>query len=98
MNTDTTAPRLLTSMVSGAAAWTRRDLAEGDYRLSLSPACLNEIRRTVAVLRAYPLPTILLTPDEYPMPECRAAMAEVRRPLDGPPRFSLVHRLPVQTI
>ena len=88
----TVAPRMLTTVVSGPAAWRRRDLAESDYRVSLSPACLDEIRRTVALLRAWPLPTILLTPDEYPMPDCRAAMAEVRRRLDGHPRFALVDR------
>jgi alpha-ketoglutarate-dependent taurine dioxygenase len=92
------APRLLTTMVSGAAAWTRRDLAESDYRVSLSSACLDEIRRTLALLRAWPLPIILLTPDEYPMPDCRAAMAEVRRRLDGHPRFALVDRLPVEAM
>jgi alpha-ketoglutarate-dependent taurine dioxygenase len=95
---DTIAPPMLTTVVRGPAAWRRRDLAESDYRVSLSPACLDEIKRTVALIRAYPLPTVLLTPDEYPMPECRAAMAEIRRRLDGRPRFALVDRLPMDAM
>jgi hypothetical protein len=95
---DTVAPRLLTTVVSGGSAWRRRDLAASDYCVSLSPACHDEIHRTLALLRAYPLPTLLLTPEEYPMPDCRAAMTEARRRLDGRPHFALVDRLPVDAM
>jgi hypothetical protein len=87
---------MLTALTDGAAAWTRRDLAESDYLVRLSPACLDEIRGAVALIRAYPLPAILLSSDEYPMPACRVAMAEVRRRLDEHPRFALVDRIPVE--
>ena len=93
---DSLAPPMLTTAAIGGSAWRGRDLAADDYRVTLSPACLDEIHRTAAAIQNYPLPTILLTTDEYPMPLCRAAMAEVRRRLDGRPRFALVDRLPVE--
>jgi alpha-ketoglutarate-dependent taurine dioxygenase len=81
--------------IEGPSAWTRRDLAKADYRIELSPDCLDEIRRAVDELRRHPLPTILLRPDEFAMPHCVQAMARVRRILDTGVRFTIVDRLPV---
>lgn len=89
------APPMLSAVVAGPMAWRRRDLAASDYVVRLSPDCLEEIRRTIGLLHTYPLPLVLLTPDEYPMPACREAMDRVRRMLDAGPRFALVDRIPV---
>ncbi len=81
--------------IDGASVWTRRDIRPEEYRLVFSAACLDEIRRAVDDIRAFPLPTILRTPDDFAMPACRREMARVREMLDHQRRFAIVDRLPV---
>lgn len=84
--------------IAGPSAWRRGDIRSEDYRVVLSGACLDEIRRVADEIRAYPLPTILRTPDEYDLPHCRAAMAQVRQILKQGVRFAIVDRLPLDEL
>ena len=84
--------------IEGPSAWRRADLCTEDYRIALSGAALDEIRRAADELRAFPLPTILRRPDELDMPACRAAMKEARRVLGSGVRFAIVDRLPLDEI
>ena len=81
--------------IGGPSVWARRDVRPEEYRIELSAACLDEIRRAVDEIRAYPLPTILRGPDDFAMPACRREMTRVRAILDHGRRFSIVDRLPV---
>jgi Taurine catabolism dioxygenase TauD, TfdA family len=81
--------------IEGASVWTRRDVRAEEYRVELSGACLDEIRRAAEEIRAFPLPTILRTPDDFAMPGCRREMARVREMLDHWRRFAIVDRLPI---
>jgi alpha-ketoglutarate-dependent taurine dioxygenase len=81
--------------IEGPSVWARRDVRPEEYRIELSAACLDEIRRAVDEIRAFPLPTILRGPDDFAMPACRREMARVRDILDHGRRFSIVDRLPV---
>jgi alpha-ketoglutarate-dependent taurine dioxygenase len=89
---------LTDTAIAGPSAWRRGDLATEDYRVALSGAALDEIRRAADELRRFPLPTILRLPDEFALPACRAAMEEVRRILDKGVRFAIVDRLPLDEI
>jgi len=91
------APRL-TAPIDGPSAWRRADLRPEDYRVVLSPACLDEIRRAAEKLRRFPLPTIVQDPAEFDLPHCRAAMTEVKRILERGVRFAIVDRLPLEEI
>src|SRR5579863_2685503 len=84
--------------IEGPIAWRRGELRSEDYRIDLSAVALDEIRRAADELREFPLPTILRRPDEFDMPLCRAALAEVRRILDRGVRFAIVDRLPLDKI
>ena len=84
--------------IEGPSAWTRRDLRLEDYRVVLSPACLEEIRRLAMELRRFPLPTIMLRPEEFDLPHSRAVMAEVKRILERGVRFAIIDRLPLEEI
>jgi Taurine catabolism dioxygenase TauD, TfdA family len=84
-----------TRPIDGPSAWVRADVRAEDWRVELSGACLDEIRRVVDELRAYPLPTIVLGADDFTMPACREAMARVRGILASGVRFAIVDRLPV---
>jgi alpha-ketoglutarate-dependent taurine dioxygenase len=88
----------LSGPIEGPSAWHRRDIRAQDYRIELSAGCLDEIRRAAEELRRYPLPTIVLRPDEFDLPHCRAAMAEAKRILERGVRFAIVDRLPIEEI
>ena len=83
------------TMNEGPSAWVGRDVRPEDYRVELSAACHDEIRRAVGELRAFPLPTIVLRPEDFAMPSCREQMARVRHILQRGVRFAIVDRLPV---
>jgi len=88
----------LANSIHGPSAWRRGDLRTEDYRVALSGAALDEIRRAAHELREFPLPTILRRPEEFAMAACRAAMEEVRRVLASGVRFAIVDRLPLAEI
>jgi alpha-ketoglutarate-dependent taurine dioxygenase len=85
----------MNTVIGGASAWARRNIRPDEYRVELSAACLDEIRRAVDEIRAFPLPTILREPDDFTMPACRHAMTRVRDILDHGRRFAIVDRLAV---
>jgi alpha-ketoglutarate-dependent taurine dioxygenase len=81
--------------IEGPSAWIRADIRPEDWRVELDGACRDEIRRAVAELRAYPLPTVVLDPQDFAMPACREAMARTRAILAAGVRFAVVDRLPL---
>ena len=86
---------LPTRAIEGPSAWARADVRPEDWRVELDGACLDEIRRTVDELRAYPLPTVVLGPHDFAMPACKAAMVRARAMLASGVRFAIVDRLPL---
>jgi len=84
--------------IEGPSAWRSADIRSEDYRVPLSQQCLDEIRRLADDIRAHPLPTILRTPLEHELPQCRRAMAEVGRILKEGVRFAVVDRLPLDEL
>src|SRR5437764_7656910 len=85
-------------LIDGPSVWTRRDLRPEEYRIDLSAACLEEIRRAADEIRAFPLPTVLRAPDDFAMPACRREMARAREMLDHGRRFAIIDRLPMAEI
>src|SRR6516165_2152500 len=81
--------------ISGVSAWLGCDVRAEHYLVELSDACRAEICWAVDELRAYPLPTIVLRPDDFAMLACREQMARVRLILDHGVRFAIVDRLPL---
>jgi hypothetical protein len=74
-------------------AWMRGDIGPGDWTIPVPAACLREIAQAVAELRNHPVPTLLLTPADFAMPECRALMARVKAVLDDGIGFAVLDRL-----
>lgn len=84
--------------IAGPSAWVRIDVRTEDWRVELDAACLDEIRHVADELRAYPLPTIVLSPQDFAMPACRQAMEAVREILASGVRFAIVDRLPLDEL
>lgn len=86
------------TMIGGPSAWRHTDLDQDNYRVPLTAACLDEIRRAADEIGQFPLPTIVRQPDDFDMPACRSAMAEIRRILRSGVRFAILDRLPLDEI
>jgi hypothetical protein len=84
--------------VEGPSAWVRAAVRTEDWRIELGADCRDEIRRTLEELRAYPLPMIVLDPNDYEMPACRRAMARAQAILAAGVRFAVVDRLPLEAM
>jgi alpha-ketoglutarate-dependent taurine dioxygenase len=81
--------------IEGPGVWVATDVRPDEYWIELSAGSLDEIRKAVDEIRAYPLPTILRAPDDFAMRSCRREMARVRDILDHGRRFAIVDRLPL---
>ena len=86
---------MLTKLICGRHAWVKDDLVRGDLFVTLSDACLDELRCGVQHLRRKPLPLLLLSPDDFRLDECRKTMNRVRQILDEGVRFAVIDRLPL---
>lgn len=80
---------------TGPIAWTRASLSPDDGIVKISEACRRELDEVVATLRANPLPTTLLHPDDFSLERCREMMREASQLLTEGPGFVIVDRLPM---
>ena len=86
------------TMWAGPDVWRGSDLAATEGRHVLSRECHAEIETVLDLLRRNPLPVLALESEDFDMPACRAAMADVRRGLDRGRGFVIIDRLPVETM
>jgi alpha-ketoglutarate-dependent taurine dioxygenase len=91
-------PSVLDRPIGGRQAWTRSDVADADYRVTLSHTARNELLEAAKTLRRQPVPLLALRPDSLDLPACRAAMEEVRAILTEGIRFALLDRLPIEEL
>ncbi len=84
--------------IEGPSAWRRAAIRTEDYRVTLSSAGRDEIRRVADEIGRYPLPTILRRAEDFTWPHTMAAMDEVNRVLKKGVRFSVLDRLPLDEI
>jgi len=92
----TPAPAVRTTPFSGAIAWDRDSLAPDDGLIPLDADSRRELDGIVEVIRHNPLPTPLLSPDEFEMPACRAMMARAKEVLEDGVGFVIIDRLPLE--
>jgi alpha-ketoglutarate-dependent taurine dioxygenase len=84
--------------IEGPSAWRHAAIRTEDYRVTLSPAALDEIRRVADAVERYKLPTILRRAEDFTWPHTMAAMAEVKRILKSGVRFAVLDHLPLDEI
>ena len=77
-------------------AWSRAGLAPEDWTFRFTPEALAEVEAIVAALRKDPLPTLLLTPEQFELPACRELMGRVRALLVEGIGFCVVDGLPLE--
>lgn len=89
------APAVRKAPFAGPIAWERDSLAKDDGLIRLDAESRRELDGIVEVIRHNPLPTHMLSPDEFEMPACRAMMAKAKKVLEDGVGFVIIDRLPL---
>jgi hypothetical protein len=84
--------------ITGPLAWTRQNVREEDFRITLPAAAREELLETARSLRVQPVPLLALHPGSDAMPACRAVMADARKRLTDGTRFVVIDRLPMEEL
>ena len=90
------APLMLTHDVQDSRTWRRETLSPRDWLVSLPPRCVDEMDQVVRRVRRDPLPTLLLSPDQFALTACAELMDQVRARLSAGIGLAVVDRLPVE--
>jgi hypothetical protein len=78
--------------------WAAETMFENDGLIELDGACIVELEAAAAEIEANPLPAEALTPRDFEMPACRAAMARVHEQIYNDVGFAIIDRLPVDRL
>ena len=84
--------------LEGAMVWDRQTQLPADANVTLSPACLTELQHAGADLEANPLPMVMVSPDQFEMPACRAFAAHCKRTLDDGVGFVVLDEFPIDAV
>ena len=87
---------MLTSVVSGAQAWTAATLPAEQATVTLPAEAWAELEAVLAELRRSPVPMLVLDPADYELSACRALMQKIRTQLTEGIMFAVLDRLPVE--
>jgi hypothetical protein len=83
---------------SSPMTWEAETLLENEGRIDLDGACLAELDHAAVELQANPLPIEVLTPDDFDLPACRAAMAQAHAQIYNGIGFAIIDRIPVDRL
>jgi alpha-ketoglutarate-dependent taurine dioxygenase len=89
-------PLMLADDIRDGRAWRRETLAPRDWLVPMPPRCLDELDAAVAEMRRNPLPTLLLSPDQFALSACADLMGRVRTLLRDGIGLAVVSRIPVE--
>ena len=76
-------------------AWTRATLGARDWTVAVPDACIDELDRALALLRAAPPPLESLDPDDFDLTACVRLMDQVRAKLAHGEGLVVLDRFPV---
>jgi alpha-ketoglutarate-dependent taurine dioxygenase len=83
-------------ITSDSRAWARDTLSRSDWVVPLPAGAVDELEAVVHRLRREPLPTLLLSPADFDLRQCRNVMVEVGRRLRDGIGLAVVDRIPVE--
>jgi alpha-ketoglutarate-dependent taurine dioxygenase len=89
-------PVMLREDVRDGRAWRGETLSPRDWLVALPPRCLDELEAVVREVRRNPLPTLLLSPDQFDLRASAELMDRVRARLCRGIGLAVVDRLPVE--
>jgi len=77
-------------------AWVRDTLSPTDWLVPFPASAAKELEGAVHRFRREPLPTLLLSPTQFDLPECREVMVAVGRQLRDGIGLAVLDRVPVE--
>ena len=87
---------ILADDVRDRRAWRGAELSPPDWLVELPARCVDELDAAVRQVRRDPLPTLLLSPDQFGLEACAEVMARVRAKLCTGIGLAVVDRVPVE--
>ncbi len=88
-------PSMLDQPIPADRAWHGPSLPRERYLLPIPADCLAELEAALAELRAAPVPTLVLQPEQFALDACRRWIETVRTRLDAGPGLVVLDRLPL---
>jgi alpha-ketoglutarate-dependent taurine dioxygenase len=88
-------PPMLSTDVQDRRAWRRDTLSSADWLVTMPPRAIDELDAAIRQLRRDPLPTLLLSPDQFSLSACAEVMGRVRANLSSI-GLAVVGRVPVE--
>ena len=86
---------MLEHVIGDGRAWTRDSVGPESWTVNLTIAALKEVKGMLAAIRRDPLPTILLTADQFELPACAEAMGKIKSIVAGGLGVAVLDRLPM---
>ena len=93
--TMTRPPTMIRELLPERRAWLGPQLADSDFVVTLTPACMAELEAVVAEQQKAPVPTLILEPKHFALADCAKLMVDVKSRLDQGLGFVILDRLPV---
>jgi alpha-ketoglutarate-dependent taurine dioxygenase len=87
---------MLTDDIRDSRAWRRESLSPRDWLVTMPPRGLDELEAVLRQVKRDPLPTLLLSPDQFALSACAKVMDEVRARVSNGIGLTVVGRLPVE--
>jgi alpha-ketoglutarate-dependent taurine dioxygenase len=89
-------PLILQEDIRGPQTWRRDGISPRDWLVPLPPRCVDELDAVARQVRQDPLPTILLSPDQFSLAACADVMDQVRERLRTGIGLAVLDRVPVE--
>jgi len=77
-------------------AWRRDTVTPADWLVALSPRCLEELDAVARAVREDPLPSLLLSPEQFELRACTQTLARAREMLRTGIGLVVLDRVPVE--
>ena len=75
--------------------WLASELKQEDWTVALNTSAIKEINTMVNQIRRNPLPTLLLTPEQFDIPELKIAYEKAKTICDHGAGFAVIDKLPI---
>ena len=89
-------PLVLQEDTRDRRAWRRGEISPHDWLVPLPQRCIEELNVVARRVREDPLPTTLLSPDQFPLAACAEAMGRVREKIRAGIGLAVLDRVPVE--
>ena len=89
---------MLEHAVEGRQAWTAQDIGPDDWTVSIQEEAWRELERFLEIIRAEPLPLLMLSPEQFELPASRNMMERIRAIIADGIGLAVLDRMPLDDL